>query len=113
MGPEIRDKEGILRCIICLISHCHPLNPMSSLGVYSVSKRKLKKRPRKGKQQIGGEEYVLTDQERGFLTLIWGNGFVPEAQRGLSEIKNPLRVCNALITSEVTMNFVVGILGRI
>lgn len=56
---------------------------------------------------------MLTDQERGFLTLIWGNGFVPEAQRGLSEIKNPLRVCNALITSEVTMNFVVGILGRI
>lgn len=56
---------------------------------------------------------MLTGQEGGVLTLIWGNGFVPEAQRGLSEIKNPLRVCNALITSEVTMNFVVGILGRI
>lgn len=30
---------------------------------------------------------MLTGRERGFLTLIWGNGFAPEAQRGLSEIK--------------------------
>lgn len=56
---------------------------------------------------------MLARQDTGFLALIWDNCFVPEAQSGLIELKNPSRVCNAPITYDVAMNFVVGMLCRI
>lgn len=73
----------------------------------------MKEKAKERKTADRGRRSCAHSSGEGILDSDLGNGFVPEAQRGLSEIKNPLRVCNALITSEVTMNFVVGILGRI